>query len=208
MNAATVLSTTYLGTVEYYSKLFHYKTVIEQFEYYSKQLYCNRCHIASSDGVMVLTIPILNEQGKKLVRDVRISTHSAWQRIHWKAIMSAYRNSPFFEYFADDLVFFFEKKWTFLLDFNLEIQQKMLELLDIEAFVSLSNSYQPASAYQEDMRGKINPRSSLQNNFVVNSYYQIFSMKTGFLPNLSIIDLLFNMGNESRLVLKKSEKLN
>ncbi len=208
MQSAIVLSAAYLGPVEYYSKLFHYPTVIEQFEHYSKQSYCNRCHIATPDGVLALSIPVIKESGKTAVRDVRLSDHAPWQRTHWRAITSAYSTSPFFEYYADDIAPFFERKWDFLLDFNLEIQAKILELLNIESVVTLSEEYKNADEYAADFRGKIHPKSTAQNTFIENNYYQIFSQKTGFLPNLSIVDLLFNMGNESRIVLKNSEKFN
>lgn len=209
MKSTIVLSTTYLGPVEYYSKIFHYKTIVEQFENYTKQSYFNRCHIATPEGILALSIPIVKESGKTLIRDIKISEHTPWQRTHWRAIKSAYNTTPFFEYYADDIYPFFEKKWKFLLDFNINIQSKILDILGIENTINLTKSYLDSSRYKKDYRNVIHPKKSITNeDFIATNYYQVFKNKTGFLPNLSIIDLLFNMGNEARIILKNSEKIN
>lgn len=210
MQSTIVLSAMYLGPVEFYSKIFHYKTIVEQFENYTKQTFFNRCHIATPNGVLALSIPIVKESGKTLVRDIKISEHTPWQRTHWRAIQSAYSTTPFFEYYIDDLYLFFEKKWKYLLDFNLNIHAKILELLEMDTTIKLTESYQDSMNYYKDFRNKILPKnsSSIENDFIEQDYYQVFKKKNGFIPNLSIIDLLFNMGNESRIILKNSEKLN
>jgi len=209
MQSAIVLSTTYLGPVEYYSKIFHHKTIVEQFENYTKQSYYNRCHIATPEGILALSIPIVKESGKTLIRDIKISEHTTWQRTHWRAIKSAYSTTPFFEYYTDDLIPFFEKKWGFLLDFNINIQAKILDILGIENTISLTESYFDSSHYKKDYRNTIHPKNhTVTTEFIATTYYQVFKNKTGFLPNLSIIDLLFNMGNEARIILKNSEKIN
>lgn len=209
MQSTIVLSTTYLGPVEYYSKIFHYKTIVEQFEIYTKQSYFNRCHIATPEGILALSIPIVKESGKTLIRDIKISEHTPWQRTHWRAIKSAYNTTPFFEYYADDIYPFFEEKWKFLLDFNINIQSKILDILGIENTINLTKSYLDSSRYKKDYRNVIHPKKSISNeDFIATNYYQVFKNKIGFLPNLSIIDLLFNMGNEARIILKNSEKIN
>ncbi len=204
---STILPLTYLGNILYYIHLIKGECMIDIHSHYIKQTYTNRCTILSTNGPQDLTIPIIKPKEKTAIKDIRISSHDNWQQLHWRAIQSAYNSTPFFEYFCDDYLSFYEKKWDFLLDFNLEIQQKTLELLNFEKLEStLSESYiEPSNFIAKDLREVINPKKfnvSLYNN--LNSpYYQIFDQKFGFTPNLSIIDLLFNMGNEARIYLKK-----
>ena len=198
------LSTAYLAPVEYYMLLSDAdKILLEQHDFFVKQTYRNRCTIATANGVMDLIIPVEKPASNKaLIKDIRISDHGNWRINHWKAIMSAYQSSPFFEYYADDLVYCYEKQWDFLWDFNLVLQEKMLILLDIHPEINLTDKYQ-ADYHNEyiDLREAIHPK---KENVItdLHSYYQVFSQKFGFQKNLSIIDLLFNMGNESILILK------
>ena len=201
------LSSAYLAPIQYYSKLAHYPVYIERCCNYVKQTYRNRCNIASANGVMPLTIPVDKDNKEKcLMRDVRISAHDDWQTLHWRAIMSAYNSTPFFEYYQDDFRPFYEKKWDFLFDFNCEIQQKVIELLDIDVHIRFTDEYKTDfSAGEIDFREIIHPKKKIEDtNFLPVPYYQVFDKKFGFLPNLSIIDLLFNMGNEAAIVLEKS----
>ena len=198
------LSTAYLAPVEYYMLLSDAdKILLEQHDFFVKQTYRNRCTIATANGVMDLIIPVeKSASNKTLIKDIRISDHGNWKINHWKAILSAYQSSPFFEYYADDLVYCYEKQWDFLWDFNLVLQEKMLILLDIHPEINLTDKYQ-ADYHNEyiDLREAIHPK---KENVItdLHSYYQVFSQKFGFQKNLSIIDLLFNMGNESILILK------
>ena len=198
----TLLSTTYFGPVQWYQKLYRYEAVeIEQWESFQKQTYRNRCLIATTNGVQALTVPI--ERGTSpLIKDIRISDHGNWRHLHWNALQSAYGESPFFEYYQDDIRPFFEKRWTFLLDFNEEIRQKVCELIDIQPKVSLTAVYSPTShlsplTSKKDFREGIQPKHPEPDaDFVPKPYYQVYQQKHGFLPNLSILDLLFNMGPE------------
>jgi hypothetical protein len=198
------LSTAYLAPVEYYVVLANADLVLlEQHEFYVKQSYRNRCVIATANGLMDLSIPVEKmEGGKTKIRDVRISYHGNWQANHWKSIESAYNSSPFFEYYADDLVCFYERKWNFLWDFNVELQQKMLELIDIQPLTKLTEHYiDDLSTGVTDLRALIHPKKvSYVQHF--QPYYQVFQQKYGFQPNLSILDLLLNTGNEAILTLK------
>lgn len=197
-----LLSTAYLAPIEYYVVLANSERILlEQHEYYQKQSYRNRCRIATANGIMDLSIPV-DSAGKTPIRDLRISDHNNWQTHHWRSIETAYNSSPFFEYYADDFRPFFEKKWLFLWDFNLALFNKTLELLDIETKIELTEQYKPETCDNFlDLRAAIHPKKEI--SLLLKPYYQVFETKFGFMPNMSIIDLLFNMANEAQLILKK-----
>lgn len=222
--STALLSTTYFGPIQWYQKLNRYDhCVIEQFDNFQKQTYRNRCRIATANGSQVLTVPVERTEGKCLMRDVRISDHGAWRHLHWNALQSAYGESPFFEFYADDLHPFFERRWTFLLDFNMDITNKLCELLDIHPRLSLTTNYLPSTAGEQeksfgkeektlgedeksleemepfiDFREAIHPKHPLPDaDFAPRPYYQQHAPRNGFQPNLSILDLLFNEGNEA-----------
>jgi len=196
------LTSAYLAPVEYYVAFVKAEKIyLEQCDCYQKQTYRNRCHIAAANGIMALSIPVEKSKNEKiLMRDVRISEHNDWQIQHWRSIESAYNSTPFFEYYKDDLLPFYEKKWNFLWDFNLDIQAKILELLDFQPIIKLTEEYQPTlNNTILDLRESIHPKKN--SLFENKPYYQVFDQRFGFRPNLSIIDLLFNMGNESQLII-------
>ena len=192
-----LLSTTYFGPVQWFQKLCRAEYVeIEQWESFQKQTYRNRCLIAATNGVQALTIPI-ERSTSPLIKDIRISDHGNWRHLHWNALQSAYGESPFFEYYQDDIQPFYEKKWTFLLDYNEDIRLKICELIDIQPHVSFTVGYSSSPSVM-DYRSAINPKHPEPDpDFVPKPYYQVYQQKHGFLPNLSILDLLFNMGPES-----------
>lgn len=200
-----LLSTAYLAPIEYYVVLANSERILlEQHEYYQKQSYRNRCRIATANGIMDLSIPV-DSAGKTLIRDLRISDHNNWQTHHWRSIETAYNSSPFFEYYADDFRPFFEKKWLFLWDFNLALFNKTLELLDIETKIELTEQYKPETSDNFlDLRAAIHPKKEI--SLLLKPYYQVFETKFGFMPNMSIIDLLFNMANEAQLILKNNSQ--
>lgn len=166
-----LLSTTYFGPVQWYQKLYRAdKAWIERHETFQKQTYRNRCVIATTQGTQALTVPV--ERGNsQLIKDIRISDHGNWRHLHWNALVSSYHRTPFFEFYADDFAPFYEKKYEFLFDFNQSLQALVGNLLEMPATV------------QRGLQGE--------------PYYQIFASRHGFLPDLSIVDLLFNMGPES-----------
>ena len=197
------VSSAYLAPVEYYIALAKAETVfLEHCDYYVKQTYRNRSYIAAANRPMALSIPVEKSCGEKvLTRDVRISEHTGWQMNHWRSIESAYNSTPFFEYYKDDMLPFYEKKWDFLWDFNVEIQSKVLELLDVEPKIQFTDEYKiKLEENVLDLRESIHPKKDIQTENCT-SYYQVFDQRFGFQPNLSIIDLLFNMGNESQLII-------
>lgn len=201
------LSSAYLAPIEYYTKLLKYdKVYVEQYDHYMKQTYRNRCTIAGPDGELALSIPTVKPDTLKCpMKDIRISDHGNWRHLHWNAIESAYNNTPFFEYYKDDFRPFYEKRFEFLADFNEEITQLVCELIDMTPVVERTSEYKIEFASNEvDFRELIHPKKDFRvvdPEFFPHPYYQVFESRLGFLPNLSIIDLLFNMGPESLLVL-------
>lgn len=202
-----LLQTTYFGPIQWYQKLYRYDhCLIEQYDSFQKQTYRNRCVIATANGTQALTVPVehtshLSTLTSYLSKDLRISDHNQWRRVHWNALQSAYSESPFFEYYADDLHPFFEQKYDFLIDFNEAIRQKVCELIDIRPNVEYTTSFVPASSFLPplyDYRSVINAKHPEPDaDFEPKPYWQVFQHKHGFLPNLSILDLLFNKGPES-----------
>ena len=198
-----LLSTTYFGPIQWYQKLARYPQVlIERHDSYLKQTYRNRCLIATTNGVQALTVPVSIENGEvRTVRCssqlIRVSDHGNWRHQHWQALTSAYGDSPFFQYYEDDLRPFFTERWELLYDFNEAIRLKMCELLDIHPHVTMTSEYERTGHFI-DFRESINPKHPQPDaDFVSRPYYQVYQAKHAFLPNLSILDLLCNMGNEA-----------
>lgn len=201
----TLFSTAYFAPVQYY---WHWRRserpMVEACEHYLKQTWRNRCLIGTANGPLVLSLPVEGNVEKNGIRDIRLSDHGNWQHVHWNSIESAYNSSPFFEYYADDLRPFFERKPSFLFDFNEDIRKKMCELLEIEASSQQTTEYLPEREITDgwaDLRNIIHPKKFADSIFKPEPYYQVFDRKFGFQPNLSILDLLFNMGPEAILYL-------
>lgn len=198
-----LLQTTYFGPIQWYQKLYRYDhCIIEQHDSYQKQTFRNRCVIATANGVQALTVPVEHSDDKMQTKDLRISDHNQWRRVHWNALQSAYSESPFFDYYADDLRPFFEQKYDFLIDFNEAIRQKICELIDIHPYVEYTDSFLlPLTSHPsplDDYRDVIHAKHPLPDDtFEAKRYWQVFQHKHGFQPNLSILDLLFCMGPES-----------
>jgi hypothetical protein len=210
-----LLSSAYLGPVQYFTKLLSYPVIcIEKEENYHKQSYRNRCVILAANGPLVLSIPVVDGPGAKApMKELELSYDHHWQRLHWRSIVSAYNNSPFFEYYADDLApFFREKKWRFLIDFNTEIQQKVAELLNLDLKINYSEEYvaeKNVSENIDDYRYSIHPKASkniADQHFEPQQYMQVFQEKFGFVGNLSILDLLFDEGPGASGILRSCIK--
>ena len=203
------LATSYLGPIQHYCKMLQYPEVhIETAENYVKQTYRNRCTIAAANGALSLSIPIVKPDTLKCqTKDIRISDHGNWRHLHWNALVSAYNMSPFFEYYADEFAPFYEKKYEFLFDFNEELRTLVCNLLDIQPHIIYTETYEPE--VENDFREIIRPKhEGIDTDFHAEPYYQVFRDKYGFLPNISIADLLFNMGPEGVIILRKSINAN
>lgn len=200
-----LLSTAYLPPVQYFTKMLDGSVCIEQWESFQKQTYRNRCVIDSEGGALVLTVPVEKQDGgSRLIRDQRISQHDHWRHRHWQALVSSYENTPYFEFYQDDFRIFYEREYEYLFDFNLDILSTCLSLLELDVDISFSTQYKKDMEW--DFRDSISPKCSYSRDefFVPTPYYQMFADRHGFLPNLSIADLLFNLGPESIFVLQKS----
>lgn len=204
------LSSAYLAPVQYYTKLLSGESVyIEQMDNYTKQTYRNRCTIVSANGPISLSIPVVHSSSDKIkTKDIRIAEHGNWQHMHWNAIVSAYNSTPFFEFYQDDFHPFYHKKIEFLFDFNSELNTLILDLLNIDTpVIKYTEQYKTDFSSNElDLRETIHPKKDwhTDTDFQPMQYYQVFEQKFGFIANMSIIDLLFNMGNESLIILNKS----
>jgi len=201
MNSTALLSTAYLAPIQYYQKLIAYpQCIIEHHEHLVKQTYRSRCDVYSPNGTLTLSIPLEKRNKRQSVKDVKIAYEYNWQTLHWRSLESCYRRSPFFEYFEDDLRPYFEsKKFDFLIDINEALQQEIFALLKIKPQVSFTSEYIASYENADDYRNIISPKQPLEadKNFSPKPYSQVFGPRHGFIPNLSILDLLFNEGSRA-----------
>ena len=204
--SSILLSTAYFAPIRYYSKLTSYPEIyIEQHENFVKQTYRNRTVILGANGPISLIVPVEKGRAQKIkIKDLRIAYDEEWQRNHWRTIFSAYNSSPFFEYYADDIEPFFQKKHGFLFDFNQQITETILEALDIETNFILTDDFEQIPDNCLNFREQISPKLHLiqpDPHFIAQPYTQVFSEKFGFISDLSILDLLFNEGPSSGEIL-------
>lgn len=202
-----LLSAAYFPNIEYCSKLISNETVyLEQHEHFIKQTYRNRTVILAANGPVPLIVPVVKGRGPKIkIKDLQISYDEDWQRNHWRTIFSAYNSSPFFEFYIDDLEPFFQKKYAFLLDLNMEILQTLTGLLEIEPKILLTDDFEQVPEGTLNLREKIHPKIHNINEYKgirFIEYTQVFSDKLNFAPNLSILDLLFNTGPQAYSIIE------
>ena len=176
---------------------------LEQFENFPKQTYRNRTAIYGANGKLPLIIPI-KHNGKREMKDIEISYSEDWQKLHWKSIKTAYQSTPYFEFYEDRLKSIFDEKISSLLEFNLKTIKVILQILKTEKDFQLTEEYikQPEA---QDLREQFSAKS--ESNYQMEDYYQSFSDKYGFIKDLSILDLLCNIGPES-MTYMKTIKLN
>jgi len=175
--------------------------VYEAQDNYQKQTYRNRTSIYGANGKLDLNIPVIYSQNhRKLYKEVEISNVENWQQQHLKSLESAYRTSPFFEFYIDDLIALFEMQHTNLMDFNLKCTSAIFECLQLDFNYSFSGEYSVSPNVKLDARPLVNARKEIRQDF--SRYAQVFEQKHGFISNLSILDLLFNEGPNSEMYLK------
>lgn len=180
---------------------------IEACENYQKQSYRNRCHFYAADGKQSLSFPIAHSEGthKHLISEVLIDYSKPWALQHKRAIISAYRTSAYFEYYQDELFAILDSKPERLLDLNTRLLEFFLDKIGIKAEIRMTENYSQNTDC-EDLREVIHPKrpdNILEKLELNKPYFQVFAEKHGFIPDLSIMDLLFNEGPDSIIYLKK-----
>lgn len=169
--------------------------IFEKEDNYQKQTYRNRTYIYSANGTQMLSVPIKhsgNPQGHQKYKEVVLEDNFNWKKQHWKTIQTAYRTSPFFEFYEDELVPFFEKKHKRLYDMNLESIEILGDIMQCELKFGFTDTYTKTPESTADFRQLINAKAGKDHKFT--PYTQVFGERHGFIPNLSILDLLFNEG--------------
>ncbi|PLX10556.1 MAG: hypothetical protein C0598_10130 [Marinilabiliales bacterium] len=199
------LSTAYLPPIEYFAHIHKSnKVIIDTYESYKKQSYRNRCHIYSDKGLMSISIPVQKPNGNNSkTNEVVIFNAENWKKNHWKTIESAYMASPYFEYYREEIKEVFFKDFIKLVEFNSSLLSLLLEILQIENNVSYSDKFIEPNTFSNDLRFSISPK--VNSKLSLDNYIQVFNERHGFIENLSILDLIFNMGPESVYYLDKIE---
>ncbi len=206
-NFPVLLSTAFFGPVYYFRAIqLARQVIIEKHEHFIKQTFRNRCVIMAANGPMPLIVPV--EHGRRpgqKITDIRIAYHTPWQRNHWRSVSSAYSNSPWFEYYAGDIVPFFEKKYSHLFDLNTGITQTLFELLHIKKELVFTPRFEHLEMPFLNFREKISPKTDIHtfdSGYSPVPYTQVFEDKYPFVPGLSILDLLFCTGPDAAVYLK------
>ena len=193
----------YFPSVIFYKYSYKYSNIIfEQYETYQKMSFRNRCIIAGANGLIHLSVPLKEGRNQKgIMKDMRISNSQKWQSGHWKSIVSCYNKSPWFEFYKDELHPLYEKHFDFLLDWDLACFEWSTQKLGLNVKVSATESLVPVYGGEvADFRNRILPKN--YTGFEAAPYQQVFESKTGFMPNLSILDLLFCEGKRAGDILR------
>lgn len=202
MQSSAIFPLFYLPPVSYFTALKEndFKFSIEKYEHFVKQTYRNRASIASPDGVLDLMVPVVKgSKFKTPVKDVKISYDAKWQRLHWLSMQTCYRSSAYFEFYEDGLAPFYHQKFDFLFDFNLELFTWILKQLKQNQPLAYTSEYEINIPKELDFRASFNKNAVHLAN--AKNYFQVFSDRNDFIPNLSIVDLLFNQGPQAKLYL-------
>jgi hypothetical protein len=195
---AILISTAYLGPASYFARIAKADRIfIETKEHYIKQTYRNRCRIMTANGVLNLTIPVTKIDGNHTsIRNIEIAYHEKWQQLHWRAITAAYQHSPYFMFYEDALKPYYTKQFKSLLAFNLELTKTILDLTGIEKEINLTNDYYKVLPEgTTDLRDAFSPKVPLQKE--LPPYIQVFAERHEFQQDLSILDVLLNLGPQT-----------
>ncbi|MEO5998192.1 MAG: WbqC family protein [Chitinophagaceae bacterium] len=201
-NDSIIVDNQYFANIIYYKKIVNFKNVIiEQYDEHKKKSFANRSTIAGANGIINLSVPLEKGRSQRTIsRDVRIWNEENWQLRHWRSILSCYNNSPWFKYLSDELAVIFSRRFEFLLDWNLACFNWTLKILRLDLTYQLTEEWRPATpAGTSDCRNTIQPGDDNFPNPI--RYQQVFENKIGFIPGLSILDLLFCEGPKSSILL-------
>lgn len=201
-----IFSTAYLPSVSYMARVATYDTLaIEQKETFPKQTFRNRAAIATGNGPLMLNVPVVKPQGNHTPTDqILISYHEPWNIRHWRAIVSAYSAAPYFLYYRDELEQILLTPHQRLIDLNDALLHYLLKKLKLPCTITYTDTFTPPSDPPSslDFRTRLTDKHSLNTSPPLPAYPQVFDTRFGFQPNLSSIDLLFNLGPEARLYLE------
>jgi hypothetical protein len=192
-----VIENHYLPCVCFFKILFNSEDVkIEQYEFYQKMSFRNRCLLAGPNGLLSLSVPLEKGRNQRtLIQDVRISYKDNWRLIHWRSIHDAYRKSPFFDWYMDDIKSLFDKKPEFLFDWNLQWLEWLIKQSGQKISIGFTDGFEEAyPADVMDYRDNFTPKNYLDYAKELPEYTQVFENKNGFAPNLSALDLLLCEG--------------
>jgi len=197
MAVKLLISTAYLPPAEFFSHISEAEEIfIEKEENYIKQSYRNRCYILSAHGPQLLSVPVfLGSVHKTLIKDIRIDYSKRWQQVHLRAMTASYNSSPYFEFYFDIIERIISANHEYLLDFNLALTESILKILKINRKIFYTNCFEPVSDNPDDLRYKIIPKE--ESFYSQKRYMQVFETGQGFVPHLSIVDLVFNTGPEA-----------
>jgi hypothetical protein len=205
-----LLPTAYFPPVVYFAFLSRNKEIhIEQMETFPKQTFRNRCEIMTDQGKACMVVPVTKPQGNHtLTKNIEICYREPWNRSHWKTLQAGYSSSPFFDYYADTIQVLFESHEAFLVNHNQTILKAISGLIGMQASVKYTDNFEKKPEGMLDLRSGISPKKNFITRIEFPEYPQVFRHKHGFMPNLSILDLLFNVGPEAgsyleRIVLKE-----
>ena len=194
-----IIENQYLSPVYFYSILNKVSHVIfEQYDNYQKMSFRNRCVVAGPSGAISLSIPLQGGRDQKIIsRDVKIANRYNWQDQHWRTILSCYSRAPWFEYFAPRLEKYYRTQYESLTEWNLDLFKLMLSMLELHVEIGTTENWEDGYDQYEyiDLRNQILPRN--YKNFLCQEYQQFFTEKTGFMSNLSILDILFCKGKNA-----------
>ncbi len=197
-----LLSTAFLPPAGWFSLLLNHPVSIEKHENYQRQTYRNRCLIYSEKGILPISVPVNRPYGNHTpITEVLIFNNEKWYLKQWRAIRSAYEASPFFLYYQDDLKPFFNGHHENLFQFNLELVLKICALLEISPDLHFTEKFEKTPEDKMDLRHFFSPKKPVQGHFP--PYTQVFADRHGFIPNLSILDVLFNLGPEGKIYLSQ-----
>ena len=194
-----IIENQYFSPINFYSFLSKGSHVIfEQYDNYQKMSFRNRCMVAGPNGAISLSIPLQGGRDQKMIsRDVKIANRYNWQEQHWRTILSCYNRAPWFEYYGHELEKYYKTNYEFLAEWNLDLFKWMLSKLDLNLEIGFTKTWRETYDQNEciDFRNRILPRN--YKNFPCQEYQQVFAEKTGFLSNLSILDILFCKGKNA-----------